>query len=231
MIELYKTKENDKALDLAERINALESELDAKEYDIESLKKQLDKAEELLKEYSNDNNNVAEFFKESAGKSPEKLSNIIKERDEINLELDKTRKRIDDLELENHDLNDINEKLKISIEGCKLFGGNSVTPGKFNIPSLDFSNLKNTQNKPITDTIYIHKLEESIKYLSKRSQELEDENREVLQTNMQLKNSNKSLLQLNTTLNNSIKILNEQLIFYKRTQEYVKIGKVGKFQS
>ena len=165
---------------------------------------------------------------EEKNENPRKMSNLIEEKDELGKELSTAKKKIEELEMNQHDLITLNNQLKLSLNGFKVFGvkGNSIKANaKITIPALDFTSIKRPGDKPIiSEAGYVHKLEESIKYLSKRTQELEDENRELLQKDMQLQNSNINLLKLNTTLSNSMQDLREQLGLLKKKSPTIPIA-------
>jgi len=220
MVESLKEKENEITSECEEKVQELSAELDRTEFDIQRREQRFCKAEMLLKKHEAHDTEIKSFLKfikdETIKENPQKLTNILDEKEELGKELSAAKKRIEELEIEQHDLITLNSQLKLSINEFKVFGAKVASGNIMNtkpaVPALDFTKIRRIGDKSILpEPSYVHKLEESIKYLSKRTQELEEENRNLLQKNMQLENSNANLLKLNTTLSNSIQDLQEKL--------------------
>ncbi len=209
LVENLQEKEQELAADFAERERELMAQLDRKEYEFQRAQQRLDSACMLLAKYAGGEVEVKQFTKNAkdSADSPQKISNVIEESEELRKELTAARKRAEELEMADHDLRTLNEQLTLSLNEMRVFGGK---PAKSTVPVLDFSKIRRPDYKAMSDSGYMHKLEESIKLLSKRAQELEAENRELLQKNMQFQNANASLLKLNTDLSQTLQEIREQ---------------------
>ncbi len=210
--ENSKDKEQEIATDCAERERELLVQLDRKEYAVQCSQLRCDRATALLQRYASTHDEVKQYLdslKADAVGTTQKISNVIEETEELSKELTAAKRRIEDLEMVDHDLRTANEQLTLSINEMKLFGGKPAGAGR-TVPGLDLSKVRRPGDKPMTDAGYMHKLEESIMLLSKRTKELETENRELLQKNMQFQNANVSLLKLNTSLSQELQEIREQ---------------------
>ncbi len=218
MLESCNEKEHDLAAECDTKMEEIQGELDRKEFDLQKAEHNLNAAMELLRKFESKDADVKSFLKtlREQDETPQKISDLITEKEELGKELAAAKKKIVELEMNQHDLVTLNNQLKLSINEIKVFGGkgSALNAGsKPAVPVLDFSKIKRIGDKPIIpEAGYVHKLEESIKFLSRRVQELEGENRDLLQKNMQLQNSNVNLLKLNTTLSNSIQSMKEQVV-------------------
>ena len=215
MIDNFKNKETEMMSEFEEKTRELVNQLDLKEYMLQSVQHKYDKAEQILLKYAVKEIEIKMFLKNMKSDglcdSPQKISNLVEEVEEQNKELAIAKKRIEELEINQHDLVTLNNQLKFSLNEIQVLGDKMTYPGgKKGVPALDLTKVRRPGNKPITETGYAHKLEESIKLLSKRVGELEFENRELLQKNMQFQNANGSLLKLNTTLSQTLQEIREK---------------------
>jgi hypothetical protein len=225
IIEDYKLKEQELLADFNEKTKEIINQLDLKEYELVSLHRKYDRAEAILSKYASKELEIKMFLKnikvQENVDSPQKVSNLLEENDDLVKELNTTKKRLEELEIYVHDLKEENNKLKLSMQEIRVLGVNGGSIDVSNhktVPVLDLTKVRRPGDKPITEAGYTHKLEESIKLLSKRSKELEEENRELFQKNMQLQNANGNLLKLNTTLSQTLQEMKEQINILKSSK-------------
>eukprot|EP00826_Nyctotherus_ovalis_P065389 TRINITY_DN9612_c0_g4_i1.p1 TRINITY_DN9612_c0_g4~~TRINITY_DN9612_c0_g4_i1.p1 ORF type:complete len:431 (+),score=129.89 TRINITY_DN9612_c0_g4_i1:131-1423(+) len=212
IITSYKDREILQSQELEERLGVLKHELESREFDLELLQQKHSTALTLLKKHTQDKD-IANFLRAAVDYMPKSTTDLVNERNELSRELEHAKSRIAELEIAQHDLVTLNDQLKLSVKGMGIFGSR-----KGDVPVLDFTKVKRGGDKKFDDKAYIHKLEESIKHLCKRVQELEDQNKKVLQKNMQLQNSTDNFLKLNTDLSYSLKVLNDQMKALKSSQ-------------
>jgi len=213
IIQSHKNKEISQNQEFNEKLNVLKYELEQKESDLELIRYKHINAINLLKRHDKDKD-IETFLNPTIEYIPKTIVNSIKERDELVNELKATKNYVAELEVKLHDLTTLNEKLKMSLKECEIFGSK-----KGKIPSLDFTKVRRLGRNVVSDKAYIHKLEESIKYLCKRISNLEEHNRILMQKNMQLKNSTDNFLKLNTDLTNSLKMLNGHINFLRKERK------------
>jgi len=134
---------------------------------------------------------------------------INKEREEI-LENEKSR-----LETTLHNANSKINELEIKLEQLSVYHETSpnirhnLNKSIPNIPTLDLSRIVNKQG--FNNISYIHKLEESIKVLTKKISEFEVNNKLLAEKNLKLHQINNNLYKVNENLTSTLNMMKEKL--------------------
>jgi len=124
-----------------------------------------------------------------------------KEKSRLETTLNNAHSRINELEIKL-------EQLSVYNETCPNVRHN-LNKSIPNIPSLDLSRIKNKQG--FNNSSYIHKLEESIKILTKKIKEQETQNKQLAEKNIKLHQVNDNLYKVNENLSITLNMMKQKL--------------------